>query len=53
MYNYLDGRKSFPINHGSTDVDSFLVDAAKVCREFMERDPSEMHFTVVALCRKK
>ena len=26
-----------------------LQDAAKVCQGFMARDPSELHFTVVAL----
>lgn len=44
----LDGRKRFPINHGSTTPDSLLEDAAKVCKEFMERDPNEVCFTVVA-----
>ncbi|XP_071446277.1 ubiquitin carboxyl-terminal hydrolase isozyme L3 [Hetaerina americana] len=45
----LDGRKSCPINHGKTSDETLLQDAAKVCREFMERDPDELHFTVVAL----
>ncbi|XP_046390864.1 ubiquitin carboxyl-terminal hydrolase isozyme L3 isoform X2 [Ischnura elegans] len=45
----LDGRKSCPINHGKTSDATLLQDAAKVCREFMERDPEELHFTVVAL----
>ncbi|KAK7792357.1 hypothetical protein R5R35_009960 [Gryllus longicercus] len=45
----LDGRKSFPVNHGSTSEDSFLQDAAKICKEYMARDPDELHFTVVAL----
>lgn len=45
----LDGRKSFPINHGPTTEDTFLEDAAKVCQQYMARDPDELHFTVVAL----
>lgn len=45
----LDGRKSFPINHGPTTENSLLEDAAKVCKEFMARDPSEVRFTVMAL----
>jgi ubiquitin carboxyl-terminal hydrolase L3 len=45
----LDGRKLFPINHGATSEDNFLVDAARVCKDFMERDPSEVRFTMVAL----
>ncbi|CAH0724734.1 unnamed protein product, partial [Brenthis ino] len=45
----LDGRKAFPINHGPTTPDSLLEDAAKICKEFMGRDPDEVRFTVVAL----
>ncbi|KAJ8735453.1 hypothetical protein PYW07_007073 [Mythimna separata] len=46
----LDGsKKSFPINHGPTTPDSLLEDAAKVCKEFMARDPNEVRFTVMAL----
>lgn len=45
----LDGRKAFPINHGPTTPDSLLEDSAKVCKEFMERDPTEVRFTIVAL----
>jgi len=45
----LDGGKSFPINHGDTTPETLLEDAAKVCRTFMERDPSDVNFTVVAL----
>ncbi|XP_075230275.1 ubiquitin carboxyl-terminal hydrolase [Lycorma delicatula] len=45
----LDGRKEFPINHGSTTPDNLLEDAAKVVRQYMERDPDDLHFTLVAL----
>lgn len=45
----LDGRKSFPIEHGSTSADSLLKDAANVCKEFMARDPTEIRFTILAL----
>lgn len=45
----LDGRKPAPINHGATTPDSLLNDAARICKEYMERDPNEMRFTVVAL----
>jgi len=43
----LDGRKPSPINHGlSTDL---LQDSAKVIKQFMERDPGNLQFTVIAL----
>ncbi|KAJ8736472.1 hypothetical protein PYW08_007128 [Mythimna loreyi] len=46
----LDGsKKVFPINHGPTTPDSLLEDAAKVCKEFMARDPNDVCFTVMAL----
>ncbi|XP_011178485.1 ubiquitin carboxyl-terminal hydrolase [Zeugodacus cucurbitae] len=45
----LDGRKQFPIKHGSTSDATFVQDAAKVCKGFMARDPEEMRFTVMAL----
>ncbi|VVC90520.1 unnamed protein product [Leptidea sinapis] len=45
----LDGRKAFPINHGPTTAETFLEDAAKVCKEFMARDPNEVRFTIMAL----
>jgi ubiquitin carboxyl-terminal hydrolase L3 len=47
----LDGSKNFPISHGSTKDDSFLSDAAKVCKEFMTRDPKEVNFTIMALAK--
>lgn len=45
----LDGRKDFPINHGPTSEETFLQDAVKVVRQFMDRDKGELRFTVVAL----
>ncbi|KAM4608471.1 ubiquitin carboxyl-terminal hydrolase isozyme L3 isoform 2-T2 [Polymixia lowei] len=47
----LDGRKPFPIVHGKTSEDTFLEDAAEVCKNFMARDPQELHFTVIALSK--
>jgi ubiquitin carboxyl-terminal hydrolase L3 len=49
----LDGRKSFPVTHGATTSATLLVDAAKVCKEFMARDPDEVRFTVLALTAKQ
>mmetsp|Transcript_19119 Transcript_19119/g.27351 ORF Transcript_19119/g.27351 Transcript_19119/m.27351 type:complete len:229 (-) Transcript_19119:1385-2071(-) len=45
----LDGRKSFPINHGPSSPDTLLQDACNIIRKFMDRDPGELRFTIVAL----
>jgi ubiquitin carboxyl-terminal hydrolase L3 len=45
----LDGRKEFPINHGATSSETLLEDSAKVVRGYMDRDPEELRFTMLAL----
>ncbi|XP_063704725.1 ubiquitin carboxyl-terminal hydrolase [Culicoides brevitarsis] len=45
----LDGRKSFPIKHGATNPEKFLYDAAEVCKKFMNLDPHNLGFTVLAI----
>lgn len=45
----LDGSRDFPINHGPSSEDTFLKDAAAVCRQYMNIDPETVTFTVVAL----
>ncbi|XP_074601988.1 ubiquitin carboxyl-terminal hydrolase isoform X3 [Brevipalpus obovatus] len=45
----LDGRKSGPVIHGKTSEESFLEDAAKVCKRFMEKNPVCMRFSAIAL----
>lgn len=45
----LDGRKDFPINHGATTPETFLEDAAKVCKDYIARDSDDINFTVMAL----
>ena len=45
----LDGRKEFPINHGNTLPETLLEDAAKVCREYIEREANNHNFTIMAL----
>lgn len=45
----LDGRKAFPINHGPSTADTVLEDATAVVKKFMERDPEELRFTIIAL----
>ncbi|XP_062864923.1 ubiquitin carboxyl-terminal hydrolase isozyme L1 [Trichomycterus rosablanca] len=47
----LDGRLKGPVNHGATTPDRFIKDAAKVCREFTEREKGEVRFSAVALCK--
>lgn len=49
----LDGRKDFPINHGPTTDETFLEDAAKVCKQFMERDSEDVNFTIMALTQSE
>ncbi|XP_033221691.1 ubiquitin carboxyl-terminal hydrolase isozyme L3-like isoform X2 [Belonocnema kinseyi] len=45
----LDGRKDAPINHGVSTAATFLEDAARVCQEYMKRDPEQLRFSMVAL----
>ncbi|KAF9182750.1 Ubiquitin carboxyl-terminal hydrolase isozyme L3 [Haplosporangium sp. Z 767] len=44
----LDGGKPYPINHGTTTKDTFLVDAIQVAKEFVKRDPDNLNFSVIA-----
>nr|XP_033478891.1 ubiquitin carboxyl-terminal hydrolase isozyme L1 [Epinephelus lanceolatus] len=46
----LDGRINGPVKHGATKDESFITDASKVCRGFMEREQGEVRFSAVALC---
>ena len=49
MYE-LDGRKSQAICHGEfPENGDFKKEAAKICKVFMERDPEELRFTMLAL----
>ena len=45
----LDGRKVKPVNHGDTTQETFLKDSANLVQKFMDRDPGEMRFTILAL----
>ncbi|KAK2865638.1 hypothetical protein Q7C36_001694 [Tachysurus vachellii] len=47
----LDGRIKGLVNHGATSPTSFVVDAAKACHGFIEREKGEMRFSAVALCK--
>lgn len=48
----LDGRKDSPILHGKCTEDDFMIAAADVCKKFMERDPEEARFSIIALSAK-
>jgi len=45
----LDGRKPFPVKYGPTNATTFVEDAAKVAKQYMERDPNELSFSLMAL----
>lgn len=46
----LDGRKDTPVSHGPCTPDSLLEDATHVIKDkFMQADPSEHRFTILAL----
>lgn len=45
----LDGRKDSPINHGPSSQETLLADACVAVRRFMDRQPTETRFTIVAL----
>ncbi|CAK6973975.1 ubiquitin carboxyl-terminal hydrolase isozyme L1 [Scomber scombrus] len=49
LYEF-DGRMGGPVNHGATKDESFITDAAKVCRGFVEREQGEVRFSAVAFC---
>lgn len=46
-----DGKMEGAVDHGTTKDESFVTDAAKVCRGFMEREEGEVRFSAVALCQ--
>ncbi|KAI8047755.1 hypothetical protein BDF21DRAFT_433884 [Thamnidium elegans] len=45
----LDGSRAFPINHGKS-VD-FVQDAAKIMRQFIERDPKDNEYSAIAFTK--
>lgn len=47
----LDGRMKSPVKHGATNENTFLMDAAKICRQFTAREKDEVRFSAVALCK--
>ena len=47
----LNGNKKGPVNHGTTGEESFVRDAAAVCRDIMSQNPECLNFTAVALAK--
>lgn len=45
----LDGRKNSPVAHGPVQPENFAKECARVCKEFMARDPNEINFNIMAL----
>lgn len=45
----LDGRKAFPIAHGPVKEGELAKECARVCKEFMARDPDNVNFNIMAL----
>ncbi|KAM9330402.1 ubiquitin carboxyl-terminal hydrolase isozyme L1 [Gastrophryne carolinensis] len=47
----LDGLTDKPIDHGATSEDSLLQDAAKICKQYTEREAGDVRFTAVAFVK--
>ncbi|KAJ3366121.1 Ubiquitin carboxyl-terminal hydrolase isozyme L3 [Allomyces arbusculus] len=47
----LDGRRPFPIPHGPLGDQSLLENVARVVREFIQRDPDNLQFNLIALAQ--
>jgi len=47
----LDGTKEVPINHGPCKNEEVLSKSCEVIKQFMERDPEEIRFTLMALAK--
>lgn len=48
----MDGSKTGPINHGPTTQETFLKDGVKVCQKFVQGDPENPNFSVLAFVRE-
>ncbi|OQR67206.1 ubiquitin carboxyl-terminal hydrolase isozyme L3-like [Tropilaelaps mercedesae] len=48
----LDGRKSGPIQYGPSTEQTFLKDAATVCKQYIESAPGNINFSLVALVKQ-
>lgn len=48
----LDGRRSGPVQHGTSTEETFLKDAAAVCKKFMASSPNAVNFSLAALVKQ-
>jgi ubiquitin carboxyl-terminal hydrolase L3 len=48
LYEF-DGTKLGPKAHGATKAETFVQDAAQACKKFIEANPGEHRFSVLAL----
>lgn len=48
----MDGGKDFPINHGPTSDQKFISDACRAAKEYMQRDPNQLSFSMLVLAPK-
>ena len=47
----LDGTKDAPVDHGEVKPENLLSKSCEVIKQFMERDPEEIRFTLMALAK--
>jgi len=45
----LDGRRAAPVNHGPCKGNEVLAKSCQVIQRFMDRDPGELRFTIMAM----
>eukprot|EP00884_Botryococcus_braunii_P023448 jgi/Botrbrau1/9788/Bobra.85_1s0032.1 len=46
----LDGRKLFPISHGPSSPETFVEDAVRVMKSFIDKASGALNFNIMALC---
>lgn len=47
----LNGSKNGPVDHGPSSPDTFLYDAAAVCRQFIDKHPNCHNYTALAILK--
>ncbi|KAA0187311.1 Ubiquitin carboxyl-terminal hydrolase, partial [Fasciolopsis buskii] len=52
LFHFSDGRKNSPVYHGPSSPSTLLEDTGAVINRFIQRDPDNLNFTMVALSKK-